>query len=420
MLAMTGAVYLYGDEIEDILYADVLKVAPATHQTTATQQQAAVLSAFPGSRVVRLTLPEQPYRAAEWTILTGEGDTRTVMVDPADARIIGSLDTETRLMTVVSGLHGSLMLGSTGDLLVEFASCWTIVLLVTGMFLWWPRQQRLAGYTYPRLAAKGRRFWRDLHAVPSFWNLPVIAFLLLSGLPWSGFWGTRLAELGTLSPAPDLFAPTPNFSAPPKVDSDSTNTLQQHEHAQDLPWSIRHAPLPTRAGDADMTTIADLSQIAAERGIWRAGLRVIYPMHEDGVYTLSFVPDAAEDQRTVHVNPADGVILQDVAWENYSVLGKTVEFGVMTHLGRQFGEANRLTLLASCMLLVATVLFGLMTWWRRRPEGRLAAPPLPDTVPYRVIVPVACVRGLLFPLAGVSMMVFAFLEWMLARRIANA
>ena len=420
MLAVTGALYLYGDEIEGMVYGDVLTVTPSAKQTTAAVQEAAVLSAFEGSRIIRLTLPEQPDRAAEWMILTQEGDTRTVLVDPADARIIGTLDSDTRLMAVVGGLHGELMLGSTGDLIVEFASCWTIVLLVTGTFLWWPRQKRLAGNAYPRLAAGGRRFWRDLHAVPSFWNLPIIAFLLLTGLPWSGFWGGKLAELGTLSSSPGLFAPTPNFSAPPSANNSHPATLEQHEHTGDLPWSIRQAPLPPRQGTGDSTTIDDLVQIANARGIWEAGLRVIYPMDADGVYTLSFVPDSATDQHTVHVNPADGSILQDVTWAEYSVLGKTVEYGVLIHMGRQFGEANRIILLASCLLLVATVLFGLVTWWKRRPPGRLAAPPRPGNVRYGVILPVACALGILFPLAGASMVVFAAIEWLLGRQAANA
>lgn len=417
MLAATGALYLYGDEIESVLYADVIEVTPVDGATSAGVQQAAVLSAYPGGQVIRFTLPERPGRAAEWMITTASGDVRTVMVDPADARITGSLDTASRLTTVLGDLHGELMMGRAGDLIVELASCWTVVLLVTGVFLWWPRQRRLAGVMWPRFGSGGRRILRDLHAVPSIWNLPVILFLLLTGLPWSGFWGENLARLGTLSSEPDLFAPTPNFTAPPAADGASSQRLEEHVHAGDLPWSIRQATLPAvRQDDAGTGVDADtLMRVAAERGIDQAGLRVIYPSGPGGVFTLSYVPDRAEAQRTVHINPADGRILQDIGWDGYSALGKTVEFGVIVHMGRQFGEINRIILLASCLVLIATVCFGIATWWRRRPPGRLAAPPRSGLGRPAVVLPVAVVLGLLFPLAGLSMAGFALLDWSVGR-----
>jgi uncharacterized iron-regulated membrane protein len=133
-------------------------------------------------------------------------------VDPGSGAVRGELVTERRLMAVVRDLHGSLLLGRAGNLLVELAACWSFVLLVTGAFLWWPRGARSGGVFWPRLNARGRLLLRDLHAVPSLWNAALVGFLVLSGLPWSGVWGEQVARLGTLSPT---LAATPNFSPPP-------------------------------------------------------------------------------------------------------------------------------------------------------------------------------------------------------------
>ncbi|MGQ7396595.1 PepSY domain-containing protein, partial [Streptococcus suis] len=74
---------------------------------------------------------------------------------------------------------------------------WTIVMVLTGLVLWWPRGGRLAGVVYPRLTAGGRRFWRDLHGVTGFWVSAMTLLLLVSGLPWAKSWGTYLKTVRT-------------------------------------------------------------------------------------------------------------------------------------------------------------------------------------------------------------------------------
>lgn len=52
------------------------------------------------------------------------------------------------------------------------------------------------GTLVPRLWSKNKRiFWRDLHAVPGFYGVLLIAFLLLTGLPWTGFWGDTFVQV---------------------------------------------------------------------------------------------------------------------------------------------------------------------------------------------------------------------------------
>ncbi len=49
-------------------------------------------------------------------------------------------------MVLVAHLHGQLLAGRWGSYLVELAASWAIVLILTGLYLWWPRQaERFAG-----------------------------------------------------------------------------------------------------------------------------------------------------------------------------------------------------------------------------------------------------------------------------------
>lgn len=292
------------------------------------------------------------------------------------------------------------------------------MLLVTGVFLWWPRQGRNAGVMAPKLKAKGRGFWRELHAVPAAWNAPIIAFLILTGLPWSGFWGENLAKLGTISSLSETLAPSPNFIAPPNAPHRQHDhaALEANSSAAELPWSVRHVALPTFAPSSTRIDIDRLIAEADARGINAPGFRILFPSRPDGVVTLSHVPATAQGQRTVHIDPHNGAVIQDIGWAHYSPLGKAVEFGVETHTGRQFGLANQLVMPTSCVVLILSVCFGVVMWWSRRPPGRIGAPPAPATFrPGWPIVALAALLGVLFPLAGASMLLIVAIEFVDAR-----
>jgi uncharacterized iron-regulated membrane protein len=161
-------------------------------------------------------------------------------------------------------------------------------------------------------------------------------------------------------------------------------------------------------------------RVARARGIDGPGLSVIYPKGARGVFTLSFVPATSQAQRTLHLDPRSGAVIEDVGWSDYSPLGKTVELGVMIHMGSQFGRANQLLLAARRVVTVATAVLGVLAWWRRRPAGALA--PSPRTRGFRPGLAVALVAlglGVFFPLAGASMLLVLALDG-LTRRFARA
>jgi uncharacterized iron-regulated membrane protein len=73
-----------------------------------------------------------------------------------------------------------------------------------------------------------------------------------------------------------------------------------------------------------------------------------------------------------------------------------------------------------CLSVIALSLSGLIMWWLRRPARgwRLAAPPRPD--PARVPLATwatAVILGVLFPLAGATLVAVAVLDWTVVRRL---
>jgi uncharacterized iron-regulated membrane protein len=235
-----------------------------------------------------------------------------------------------------------------------------------------------------------------------------------------------LAKFGTISPA---LSPSPNFHAPPSLDQTPTITKEiadphedhKRKNDQDLPWAVRMAkqPLidPSAGGDQGLD-IAYLYEVAKAHGIAKEGLRIILPSKPSQPVNLSFVPDKAEDQRTIFVHPHTGAIIQNIGWHDYSPLAKVVEWGTMVHLGRQYGLLNQLILLSVCLMFVGAMVMGLLSWWTRRPKGQTGAPPVDEGFrPPLWVLTTAGVLGILFPLAGLSIIAIVILDalWVKSR-----
>lgn len=409
VLSITGLVYLFDNDLDAVVHRNVAVVTPAGTPQPLSSQEAAALAAYPGAQLSQYLAPLAPDRSAAWKLNTAVGQTLTVFVDPYTAQVTGQIAEGQRLGEIMIKLHGELLAGQAGDYVVELAACWAFVLLVTGLFLWWPRRNRRAGVLVPRLSGTGRSFWRDLHAVPAAWNVPIVAFLILTGLPWSSFWGGTLANFGTTTALADTMAPTPNFHAPPRASDPHAVHRAQESQRDDphLPWTIRNSAYPAVL---PASTTINIDEVAAE-GLARSVFRISYPTKPGEVFTLSHVPDQAEGQRTVYLDPASGAVVGDIAGKDYSPVGKTVEFGVQTHMGRQFGLANKLVMAASCVVLAASVILGLTMWWKRRPGARLKAPaPGQGFRTPGIVIGIAIVLGVVFPLVGLSMLLILAVE----------
>jgi len=110
-------------------------------------------------------------------------------------------------------------------------------------------------------------------------------------------------------------------------------------------------------------------------------------------------------------------VLADVRWQDYGPVAKTVESGVMLHMGKLYGWPHQLAMLLICLMVLASAVSGLWIWWCRRPQGRLAAPPLPAKLPpMRGAIALLILLGIAFPLVGASMVVIWLLDILIFSR----
>ena len=404
VLAASGSVYLFKSELEswidsgiDARAASDLPVRPPSAQV------AAAVAALPGGTLKAYELPQAA--GATRVLVSAAGGDERIYVHPGTLEILGRVAERDRLMRRVFRLHGELWLGEYGSFLVELAASWTVVLILTGLWLWWPRAARGGGVLWPRLAAGGRTAWRDLHAVTGFWVAGLALVLLASGLPWSRSWGSYLKLVRRLT---GTTAATQDWN--------SGGERRGGEHAG-------HGGSRRRGrGDGGRPlTAADLARLdtvcAAVAELPLDPPVLVAPQPEGPNWSVK--SETANRPRRVELVVAgdSGRIESRRDFSDRHLIDRIVGYGIAFHEGRLFGWPNQLLGLCAASGLVLVAVSGWVMWWRRRPPGVLGAPPGPASGrPAWPLVVVIVAIGMWLPMFGTSLVAVLGIERLVLRR----
>ncbi|WP_457582586.1 PepSY-associated TM helix domain-containing protein [Ensifer canadensis] len=396
-LAVTGGLYLFNDEIDDTFFAYRNIVAVGEKPLPPSAIVANAVEAVPGSMAVAYRTPTGANRSARVTVGVGAGR-MMVYVDPYTADILDMVAPSEEFNQVVEDLHSLDYFGKRVETIIEVVAGFAILLVFTGIYLWWPRQQT-GGVVTVRGTPARRVFWRDLHAVTGIASAMFIVFLAFSGLLWSGYWGStvngKLTAAGMGYPA-ELWDDVPTST---KV---STDVLSK------AGWLVENAPVPTSTMDGGSAPSIGLDRAVAiaDKAGMLPGYELAIPGDETGVYTAAIFPADLARERTMHIDQYSGEPLVDISFDQYPPLGKAIEWSINVHKGQEWGRFNQLLMLATCLAIIGVSVSAVVMWWKRRPAGRIGVPPMPPRRSiYAGLWLMALVFGLAFPLTGIAIVV---------------
>lgn len=381
VIALTGALYTFQPELDRALNPELLHVEPAGARRPVDE----LVRAAPAScTVIGINLPSATDRPA--TVYCSQGTRREVYIDPYRAVLLGERDVGASFFTIVFGLHWDLLLGSPGRIVIEWASSWTLLLLLSGAVLWWPRGKR-GGVWWPRRGVRPRQWLRDLHAVLGAYALPVLLAVTATGLLWTLYAGEK----------------------------------RWHPLTEDTvheAWD--HPPRSTVHGE----------RIAIERALGAArpahDTRAVYialPAAVDASYAFLFYDDAFETASvatSVWIDAYAGTRLFEHGWDSRSLAGKLDSVAYNIHVGAILGLPGRIAACTAATILAALCITGPWMWWKRRPRGGLGVPPRARRTPWLLLAALAGL-GWLLPTVGVTLAVVVLVElarWLHRARVA--
>jgi uncharacterized iron-regulated membrane protein len=323
VVAVTGALLVYGEEIDQAVDPQLFYVSPGATRLPAQELLDRIRAAYPAERLLGFTPGARP----ELSSSSYSASRLYIYIDPYTGRILGAKHLETGVRRKLFLIHAQLMAGSVGHIIVVASTSVAIFLILTGLVLWWK---------YKILGVKWRSgFWRfnfDVHSVLGLYSAVVFLVLCVTGI--------MIAYDGAVYPAILRWSGAPT--------------------AQSNPQSrVRGGPGPS----------LDEVIAIAERTLPGARVTTIgLPSKPTDLFTVySRFPDdpSAFGRSRVRVDRYSGEVLfvKDTRAANWGQY--VVDFTEATHFGDIFGNPTRVIAFAVSLLVAGQVVSGALIWWKK-------------------------------------------------------
>jgi uncharacterized iron-regulated membrane protein len=365
--AFTGMLYIFTPQIETLLYRRLDQVLPsgtmrpldeaidaAKRAAPAGWTLHSVEPAYDASDTVKANfvppVPQRPHHGdhplgampLEPTLRPSFGlpaKTLVVYVNPYTAAVTGSLAYQERFSNWSKKLHSRLLQNDGWRWMIELAASWMMVMLLTGIYLWWPRGQP----ALPQAGARGRTAWKQWHGFIGVALAVMSLTILTTGLTWSKYAGGQIRALRNAV-----------GQAPPQAPANLTSTPANG-----------HAPLTWQA-------VWD----AARQQAPAVPLQFAPPRNERGAWRIGSVDPAQPSKNFDMVLDAySGQSIYYAGWDRQTAFSKATAIGIPFHRG-EFGWWNQALLLMFGIGVVFSLVSGWVMFFKRRRTGTFGLPGL--------------------------------------------
>jgi uncharacterized iron-regulated membrane protein len=452
LMAVSGLVILYTQPIQNLTEGNLRRVPAATEFVSFDEQARNVETAFPGKSLKAVTVPNASSRSTMFALDDGSAAGFEVYVNPHTGKVLGSRKTGSGIIGLANRMHGYLNNNAikvslpsvaafwdhekvfrkyvVGDLVLEVLGVWTLVLVMSGLFLWWPRRSRAGGSERTRrgllrirLNKTGRARWRDLHGASGVTLFSIMLLTVVSGMAWSAYWGPNFSALANRI-SPNVAAKAPESALGVRGDLDRLGNQ--------IPWNTGDFPIPASyatAPDGTSPTALRLDRVAAiaEREGMKPGYTINFPANAKdeatgetlyGSFTVSNSwPRKTGEAHDLFLDQFSGATLGQQTAYGFGSVSYGLDALVSTHMGTQLGVVSRVMMTALCVLSIWSIFSAFVMFWKRRRPGTLGLPRRPVDVRLAKRVSLtAIVMAIVFPVWGLSAAVVLAFDRFVIRR----
>jgi len=188
IVALTGCIYVFEEEIQGLCLSyqsaevqDKAYLPPSVLKTNTEKL-------LRGKKINSVQYREKGKSVYAYAYGENPKYYYQVYLNPYSGEILKVTENDTFFGVIVE-LHTSLMLGDVGGYIVDYATLVFIVLLISGMVLWWPRSKGRQKSSFKiKWGASFKRVNYDLHNVLGFYISWILIFVAITGLAWGFEW----------------------------------------------------------------------------------------------------------------------------------------------------------------------------------------------------------------------------------------
>ncbi|MBJ6143623.1 PepSY domain-containing protein [Hymenobacter sp. BT559] len=348
IVSLSGAVFVFQDEIRDLTQPWRKVEVQATPMLLPSVLQATAVQAKPGF-AASWTTYNGPDRSTAVYLSKGE-EVYYAFLNPYTGQLLKVQNLQSDFFTIVQYLHMYLLLPpAIGKWVVDIAVITFVVMLVSGLVLWWPRNKaaRKQRFSVKWQASPKRRTY-DLHNVLGFYASALGLVLALTGLSISYEW--LMDGMGALANGGHSIVAE---NAEPKVD-----TLLTARPARPV-VDIAYAHLRQQSPQAQMLLIGPTADAAMP--VWcTAYAKSLHYYHRD----------------EYRFHPRTGQLLMAQLHDSKSNGKKLADMNYDLHTGLILGLGGKIIAFTVSLVCASLPVTGFLVWRGRQHNRKKHQQPL--------------------------------------------
>ena len=351
IISITGCLFVFQKEFSELKYKNVFFIPARKTVTLPLHQLQEIAQHALGKNqpVNYITVWKDPKRAWEFmaykendTALTYFGAMeyyRSAFLNPHTGQITGIRNYKTDFFQIVKYLHWSLLLNDRyGQPIVGWSTVIFVVMLITGLVLWWPKKwNRVARKRSFSIHWKGRfrRVNYDLHNVLGFYFYIPALILALTGMVYAFQWFQSIvyaAASGTTA-----YAEQPVVkSLPSGFVVNDPMTIAWHEAVKNNPAYLRMNITPATGSD---------------------GVISIYSYTDEEIYY---------NYQEMHFDQYSGNLIRQQAWAQKNPGERLIGMNYDIHVGAIGGLTGKIIAFFASLVSASLPITGFYIWWNKK------------------------------------------------------
>lgn len=353
-----ASIFVWDKELTNWWYSDYIYVEPKETRLPLSELLKIAQNKFPEKEVLWMDIETsaeksyvfQTYKQAETPGLTFFSELEywdRIYVNPYNGEVLGVVDMRYNWIYLCRMMHQQLLLNyEIGHWPVAIATLIILLMLISGIILWWPRNKNAIKqrFTIKWKNVRWRRKNYDLHNVSGFYSSIFILILATTGLVWSFDWWTK-GIYKILGDNPQEVFQQEKHSIPASTSFESTSPLNKV-----LINLIQHKP------NAQLYSISidkDENKSLKEYSAW-----ITY--NENSLW---------EESDYLFFHPNTGEIIHKVTHKDKSLGEKWRNSNYAIHVGSIWGFPTKIFATIISIFCAFLPISGFLIWYGRRKKS---------------------------------------------------
>lgn len=345
---VTGCILVFEEEIEHALHTERFEVIPQTKKLPLNTLVSSIAKTN-DRKVTSIKIYAEADRTLEVDISvepkgkSKERQTLTAYVNPYSGNVVDIYNKRESFLHQVEMMHRFLLSkkGSVGQYVMDYSALFFLLILITGIILWWPKNRSLLKQRLKiKFAAGTKRFTHDLHVVTGFYTSIFLIITVVTGL---------IMGLGWMNKG--LFLITKSKSESPRP------------------------PLSNYTNEAIIISFDVIEKISQSNFKDYQFINIRMPKDSVDVINLSVLPKNAyvNQANNYYLDQYNGNIIGNLAFADKNLGQRVRSYVKPLHTGELFGYPSKIFGFLITLITISIAVTGVMMWLNRNKKNKTKA-----------------------------------------------